>query len=206
MITIIPSSRLVYRDSECIGNLSQSEINILCRLKQSEGSTVSRDELLNAGWPDRIVVANSVNMAIKNIRDVFSRVHDAPVIITNPKEGFTLLSGIITIEPSQLAAASEQIRPQKERDIKAPLHEYERRQYIYPVIISFVIFLWGCALTMHYLEREPECLKNQDNRVCYFGDDIHSAPQHDAPKSHGVYLYGKDSVTGQVIYEEIKTN
>lgn len=211
MITIIASTRLVYADSECLGSLNQSEINILLCLKNAEGNAVSRDELLSFGWPNRIVVPNSVNMAIKNIRDVFSKYYESPVIITTPKEGYTLLPNKITIETNPLVIEDKKKIPQDVSNRKT--YCIDKRSFIYRLVVCFVIIiLWGGALAMHYLEGGPECYKNKNknknknNSVCYFDDDTHYQLRSEAPKNNGVYFYGKDSVTGRGRYEESNAN
>ncbi len=85
-----------------ISKLSTSECYILQYLIEHSGEIVKRNTLLDVGWPNKIVVPNSLNVAIANIRKALR--HKADLIITIKGCGFTLPSGIF--EPIELPAES----------------------------------------------------------------------------------------------------
>ncbi|RJK82831.1 transcriptional regulator [Vibrio cholerae] len=53
-----------------IKKLSEAESNILGEFIKHRGKCLSRDELMQAGWPKAVVVENSLNMAIRKLRTV----------------------------------------------------------------------------------------------------------------------------------------
>lgn len=84
----------VSRHGVVIGKLNYNERLILCYLIDHAGEIVSRDVLLNAGWPDRIVVPNSLNIAMRNIRALMEISGHPGEPETVPKHGFRLSKGI----------------------------------------------------------------------------------------------------------------
>ncbi|MFQ2114640.1 transcriptional regulator [Aeromonas veronii] len=72
-----------------LGRLNSSESEVLVLLYQNKGNLVSKDSLLDAGWPNKIVTPNSLNMAVKNIRVCFEKLNIDDVIITHVKKGFS---------------------------------------------------------------------------------------------------------------------
>lgn len=70
--------------------LSSSEVNILIALIEAGGEVVSRSELMRVGWPEKIVVANSLNMAILSIRRALFPFGKDKNVVTMPRIGFRL--------------------------------------------------------------------------------------------------------------------
>lgn len=70
--------------------LSYAEMAILIALIDAKGNVVSRNTLMTLGWPGKIVVANSLNMAILSLRRMLSELEIGNVIVTVPKVGFRL--------------------------------------------------------------------------------------------------------------------
>ncbi|MGL6607841.1 winged helix-turn-helix domain-containing protein [Aeromonas hydrophila] len=58
----------ISRDGNKVARLNSSETNILVLLISNHGSLVSKDLLLDCGWPQKFVAPNSLTVAIKNIR------------------------------------------------------------------------------------------------------------------------------------------
>ncbi|PSB84768.1 winged helix-turn-helix domain-containing protein [Photobacterium damselae] len=67
--------------------LSRSELNILVYLMENQGVIVKKDVLISVGWPKKIVVHNSLTVAVSNIRKALNS-HDS--IISNKGIGYTL--------------------------------------------------------------------------------------------------------------------
>ena len=50
---------------------SMSEVLVFQHLFENIGSPVNRNDLLQKGWPDKIVTHNSLNVAIRSLRSKF---------------------------------------------------------------------------------------------------------------------------------------
>ncbi|VFB09625.1 transcriptional regulator [Aeromonas salmonicida] len=87
----------VYSGTIDIGRLNYSERLVFELLIKEKNNVVPKDALLSAGWPGRVVVTNSLNIAIKNIRSALERagVHNEPETI--PKMGYRLSVDVIVI-------------------------------------------------------------------------------------------------------------
>lgn len=70
--------------------LSDAEVDVLKALLAAKGNVVSRDELMAIGWPGKVVVPNSLNMAILTIRRALEQFGLDDVIVTIPKVGFKI--------------------------------------------------------------------------------------------------------------------
>ncbi|OBU23928.1 hypothetical protein C0Z01_16950 [Photobacterium kishitanii] len=67
--------------------ISQSELRILISFISMPTKVWNKDELLQQGWPNSIVVINSLTVAISNLRKVFK---DANIIISHKGIGYSL--------------------------------------------------------------------------------------------------------------------
>ncbi|MGR1225505.1 winged helix-turn-helix domain-containing protein [Aeromonas veronii] len=61
----------VLYNNEIVGQLGSSEVALLSCMVEEPSRVFTKDELLDLGWPDRIVSPNSLTVAIKNIRKIF---------------------------------------------------------------------------------------------------------------------------------------
>lgn len=92
-----------------IGKLNYSERLILEYLIAHPNEIASKDDLLAVGWPNRMVVPNSLNIAIRNIRNIFeiAGVEDEPETV--PKYGFRLSAGIIKVADEEAKTLSVEV-------------------------------------------------------------------------------------------------
>lgn len=91
------TSGRIFSNSTEVGRLNYSERLVFELLVKEKNKIVPKDDLLAAGWPGRVVVPNSLNIAIKSIRGTLERagVHSEPETI--PKMGYKLSADIIFI-------------------------------------------------------------------------------------------------------------
>ncbi|WP_058119412.1 winged helix-turn-helix domain-containing protein [Photobacterium kishitanii] len=106
--------------------ISQSELRILISFISMSTKVWNKDELLQQGWPNSIVVINSLTVAISNLRKVFK---DANIIISHKGIGYSLnadtkISQINTQPSDQL----NELAPPKIKTTK-------------PLIINAIIFI-----------------------------------------------------------------
>lgn len=97
-------NRLVKTGHEII--LEPKVMDVLLCLAAARGETVSRDDLLNAVWPDTHVSDDSLHRAISLLRRSLS-VDPAfeGCIVTVPKRGYRLSTGMLRAMPEPRAAA-----------------------------------------------------------------------------------------------------
>lgn len=67
---------------------NKNEISILELLLANEGQVVPRDVLLKECWKGRVVTDNSLNVAIKKLRDMLSHHGYNEIITTITKQGY----------------------------------------------------------------------------------------------------------------------
>ncbi len=106
------SGRIFCNETE-IGRLNYSERLIFELLISEKNKIVQKDALLAAGWPERIVVPNSLTIAIRNIRGALERagIYNEPETI--PKMGYRLSVdvGYIDGEPEKKKEQGESSSP-----------------------------------------------------------------------------------------------
>lgn len=73
-----------------LGRLNSSEALIVEYLSKASPSIIDKNVLLDFAWPKKIVSPNSLNVAVKNIREVFeSKCMIDDIIQTHVKKGFS---------------------------------------------------------------------------------------------------------------------
>ncbi len=96
-ITLNPNNGHLAEDGLAIAKLNSSERLILEALCNAQGHPLTKQQLLDVGWPGKIVVANSLNVAIRNIRTALDKVGLVMCLETVPTIGFRLDPNVILI-------------------------------------------------------------------------------------------------------------
>ena len=113
---VFEPQKSAYTNQEVTTKLSASETKILQFLIDNSGEIISREKLLEIGWPDKVVVPNSLNVAIANLRKAFKSKNE--IIITIKGAGFTIANNTfiqqqlqpdVTIDSEQ--HQTEQLQP-----------------------------------------------------------------------------------------------
>ncbi|CEO41473.1 winged helix-turn-helix domain-containing protein [Photobacterium kishitanii] len=81
------NNRIIIDSNNNSIKISQSELRILISFISIPTKVWNKDELLQQGWPNSIVVINSLTVAISNLRKVFK---DANIIISHKGIGYSL--------------------------------------------------------------------------------------------------------------------
>lgn len=90
-------------------DLGYSGSRLLERLLQQPGEVVSRDELMNHAWADRIVGQGSLNQQIYTLRQVLGDEKSREIIQTLPRRGYLLNPGYLVFPVAiKESAESEQ--------------------------------------------------------------------------------------------------
>ena len=81
-------------------DLGYSGSRLLERLLQEPGEVVSRDELMNHAWADRIVGQGSLNQQIYTLRQILGDEKNREIIQTLPRRGYLLNPNHLVYPPS----------------------------------------------------------------------------------------------------------
>lgn len=84
----------VFYQNEVVGQLGCSEVILLCSLLKEPGRVFTKNELLELGWPGKIVAPNSLTVAIKNIRKIFGYRPSELNIKTIHGQGYVLVEQV----------------------------------------------------------------------------------------------------------------
>jgi len=107
--TVEPDACQLHRDGETV-RLEPKVMGVLSYLARRQGQVVSRDELLEAVWPDVVVTDSAVNRCISELRRVFGDdPRDARVIETIPKRGYRLLPPVEAAPAKRSEPVSEPV-------------------------------------------------------------------------------------------------
>lgn len=90
-------------------DLGYSGSRLLERLLQEPGEVVSRDELMNHAWADRVVGQGSLNQQIYTLRQILGDEKSREIIQTLPRRGYLLNPNYLVYPPSidDIGAVSE---------------------------------------------------------------------------------------------------
>ncbi|MCY1687923.1 winged helix-turn-helix domain-containing protein [Yersinia enterocolitica] len=141
--------------------LSKNEVLLLELLYLRAGAVIPRDELISSCWPDRVVSAVSLPVAIKHIRDVLRKATSNEVIKTHKSVGYSfqkdslelvICSPVYEQPANNLAlnhvAADENIddKPQPQLSTKVrqkSCHNYAGYFMAVAVVIAMTLFMIG---------------------------------------------------------------
>lgn len=105
---------LIQADQEERIELGFSGSRVLERLLQSPGEVVSRDELLQYAWHDRVVSQGSLNQQIYTLRQLLHDERQREIIQTLPRRGYMF-------NPGYLLQITHEAEPAEEPAVAAPL-------------------------------------------------------------------------------------
>jgi predicted ATPase/DNA-binding winged helix-turn-helix (wHTH) protein len=100
-IEIDMSTRVVRRHNEalCVGSRA---FDILALLASVDGRLVTKDELMDAVWPDTVVEENNIHVHLSALRKAFGE--DRDCIVTVPGRGYRLMQSRAAALPSESPA------------------------------------------------------------------------------------------------------
>lgn len=91
---IDPGGNQIYRPDKLV-QVEPKAMAVLCVLADSPGETISREDLLGAVWPGRVVVEETLTRAISQLRTALQdEVAHPRFIQTVPKQGYRLIAPV----------------------------------------------------------------------------------------------------------------
>ncbi|ELM3618057.1 helix-turn-helix domain-containing protein [Aeromonas sobria] len=200
MITLNTFSGDVMWNDLSIGQLSSSEILVLQLLLNNPDELVSKEELLEAGWPNKFVQQNSLAVAIKKIRETLAFITDEQVIETRHRKGYMLHKSALSKD--SIVNESSVNKGAISRAIWNVFHHRLITHDIGPLTINiificsfFIVTLWSFFIAS--LEKPLTCYKLNKSTICGYStlspDEKNSFQQYiDISNTEGAYLYGYD--------------
>jgi len=143
-------------------DLGYSGSRLLERLLQEPGEVVSRDELMNHAWADRIVGQGSLNQQIYTLRQILGDEKSREIIQTLPRRGYLLNPNHLVYPPSiddigEVSEPFDTATPQP-----AFLRRHSRQRASWLILLS-VFSLLGIALfTALYSISKPRDLYSSE--------------------------------------------
>jgi DNA-binding winged helix-turn-helix (wHTH) protein len=82
-------------------HLEPKVMEVLVRLAESPGETISKDDLIKSVWPDTFVGDDVLSRAIYELRKAFQDdTHEPHFIQTIPKRGYRLIAPVVGMGPA----------------------------------------------------------------------------------------------------------
>ena len=212
---VFEPQKSAYTNQETTTKLSASETKILQFLIDNSGEIISREKLLEIGWPDKVVVPNSLNVAIANLRKAFKSKNE--IIITIKGAGFTIANNTFIqqqfqpeIVPDNKQYSAEQLQTADHHGDNntveidthhskqgSPTHSVFTMEKIGYGICLTVMFAWVMLWASSW--QSPPCVTVNNQKICGNIEmlNIQKLPQNLSGKGT-VYI----DITGKM-YEKI---
>ena len=92
--------------------LTSKAVAVLLQLVRNRGTTVTRDELLDRVWADRVTTQDVLTQAIKELRRAFcDDAKPSRYIETIPKVGYRLLADVAVLDPDDAGTTQGRFQP-----------------------------------------------------------------------------------------------
>lgn len=143
-------------------DLGYSGSRLLERLLQEPGEVVSRDELMNHAWADRVVGQGSLNQQIYTLRQVLGDEKSREIIQTLPRRGYLLNPNHLVYPPSidDIGAVSEPL----DEPVPPPafLHRHSRQRASWLILLSLFSIIGIALFIALYNVSQPEDLHSSE--------------------------------------------
>lgn len=162
-------------------DLGYSGSRLLERLQQVPGEVVSRDELMNHAWADRVVGQGSLNQQIYTLRQVLGDEKSREIIQTLPRRGYLLNPNYLVYPPNidDIGEVSEPLEAPGSSHAFLRRHSRQRASWLmllslFSVLgIALFITLYGISkprdlysseihlgtLKVRYIDQDPQRLQ-----------------------------------------------
>lgn len=195
----------LFVNEKSAGRLNFAESKVITMLASAGGDILDKHQLLDNGWPSKIVSPNSLNVAIKNIRGCLDSVDCQDVIITHPKRGFSW----------NAAYHLEHEYPQEEQawgrgtllplNASKPTHHSPSLKQIALLTLNGMVVIYIIAVSLFYLiyKVELQCQTIDDMSFCGVGK-LRQDKITNAALSGQKYVYGYRFPDKAFIYDKLE--
>lgn len=191
---------LIWNDS-VVAQLSVSEAQVLQCLMDSRGELVTKEMLLDVGWPNKVVQPNSLTVAIKNIRKALANIAIDVSIETRHRKGYIYHSANTadnSVEhipseapPGYSHLTSNNAEPTKHEQPWSDVYHFVINLIFYAAVITLIFW----SLFISSLDSPLICHKISNATLCGFSElnsDDRAHLDERVKALEGTYLYGYD--------------
>ncbi|MGL4751478.1 MAG: winged helix-turn-helix domain-containing protein [Aeromonadaceae bacterium] len=226
MWVIDHSNGYVYVGEDRVGQLGASEILVLQCLMEDVGQLKEKDALLDYAWPQKVVAPNSLTVAIKNIRKVFSvkpcsleikthhgrgyslsgDVSEVSIVERLPEKGDGNLSVVVSNTDASIVVKQNESRKFNANSLLSWV------RYIFLLIVLFFFIfvsalVWGYDKKLYCEEIVPNVkvcgtrvLNAKDKEQMKSGIDVHSKSLE---RRYSLYVYGYNYSPKNFVYYSV---
>lgn len=159
-------------------DLGFSGTRLLERLLRNPGEVVSRDELIAAAWPERVVGQGSLNQQIYTLRQLLGDEKNRAIIQTLSRRGYLFNPSHILCEQTAPAPASPTTQPGTETPAQAPTHTHKRSRWprLFLIPLALVSVMAAGTLQLFNSPQSPR-LELGTLEIWVLADQRHSQQQ-----------------------------
>lgn len=203
------SGELIWKNS-VVAQLSVSEVLVLQYLMNHAGKLVTKEILLDIGWPGKVVLPNSLTVAIKNIRKALADISTSYYIETRHRKGYIFhidnTALITNVGLSTDDISSDKPLPATQNVTKITAHDSNHFKTAFTFVINLIFYfivgllvLWSIFIAN--LDEPLICHDIKKAKICGYtvisNKDITYLEQS-LGESEGTYLYGYDKKIDQI--------
>ena len=128
--------RTITDNEDDVRKLSQSEVYLLAYLIENKGKVIKKNDLMAVGWPRKVVVVNSLTVAISNLRKALE---DPDIISSNKGIGYTFsLEATVEHSSEDEIEDEEYVKDYNTSSIVDPQQSSVLNLFFYVSIITFL--------------------------------------------------------------------
>lgn len=143
-------------------DLGYSGSRLLERLLQKPGEVVSREELMNHAWADRVVGQGSLNQQIYTLRQVLGDEKSREIIQTLPRRGYLLNPNHLVVPSAGDAADPSGAAPDVPAAPPAFLRRHSRQRASWLILLSLFSIIGIALFLTLYRISQPDDLYSSE--------------------------------------------
>ncbi|WP_134677581.1 winged helix-turn-helix domain-containing protein [Ectopseudomonas khazarica] len=143
-------------------DLGYSGSRLLERLLQKPGEVVSREELMNHAWADRVVGQGSLNQQIYTLRQVLGDEKSREIIQTLPRRGYLLNPNHLVVPSASDAADPSGAAPDVPAAPPAFLRRHSRQRASWLILLSLFSIIGIALFLTLYRISQPDDLYSSE--------------------------------------------
>lgn len=194
--------------------LNGANFLIFKKLSISKNEIVDKETLISIGWPSKFVHPNSLNMAIKSIRELFFNLGVEDIIITHSKKGFSINEKYTITLYNHLESQEESFNKQDYGLFNQEIHGCncgeDEKSIFFSIkrniaIISYVVFLiliMFVGVWLFLAKTNVKCYGYQGANFCGVGTFSNNLVKNVSRGS--TYVFGYKYPSGDFVYEKIE--
>lgn len=194
--------------------LSGANLLIFKKLSISKNEIVDKETLISIGWPSKFVHPNSLNMAIKSIRELFFNLGVEDIIITHSKKGFSINEKYTVVLYDHLESQEENCNKQGYGLLNQEVHDCNcgeggklvlfsiKRNVAMIFYVVFFILIMSVSVWLFLAKTNVKCYDYKGANFCGVGTFPNNFVKNVSRGS--TYVFGYKYPSGDFVYEKIE--